>query len=137
MILMRQRKMCASLAVILALIAAPVLAQQEQHEQHHPGNATGAGMPQGMPGGAMQGAGGMPMSCMMRVMTGQDGMTGMATMMAGHVEGRLAFLKTELKITQAQLPLWNAVADAMRDNAKTMSGMMSGGMPARVDNRHF
>jgi len=49
-------------------------------------------------------------------------------MMAGHVEGRLAFLKTELKITDAQLPLWNAVADAIRANAKTMGTMMAGGM---------
>jgi hypothetical protein len=48
----------------------------------------------------------------------------------GHVEGRLAFLKTELKITDAQLPLWNAVADAIRANAKNMSAMMSGGMMA-------
>ena len=46
--------------------------------------------------------------------------------MARHVEGR-AFLKTELKITDAQLPLWNAVADAMRANAKSM-GDMAGGM---------
>ena len=48
-------------------------------------------------------------------------------MMAGHVEGRLAFLKTELKITDAQLPLWNAVADAIRANAKSM-GETPGGM---------
>jgi hypothetical protein len=71
------------------------------------------------------GAGGM--MGMMRMMMGQDGMGGMA-MMAGHVEGRLAFLKTELKITDAQLPLWNAVADAVRTNAKSMGEMMSGGM---------
>src|SRR6516225_457214 len=58
---------------------------------------------------------------------GQDGMGGMS-MMAGHVEGRLAFLKTELKITDAQLPLWNAVADAIRANAKSMTEMMSGAM---------
>ena len=67
--------------------------------------------------------GGMPMMGMMRMMMGPDGMG----MMAGHVEGRLAFLKTELKITDAQLPLWNAVADAIRANAKSMSEMMSGG----------
>ena len=42
----------------------------------------------------------------------------MMAAMAGHVEGRLAFLKTELKITDAQLPLWNAVAEAIRANAK-------------------
>jgi hypothetical protein len=79
-----------------------------------------------MPGGGVAGAGGMPMMGMMRMM-GQDGMAGMS-MMAEHVEGRLAFLKTELKITDAQLPLWNAVADAIRTNAKSMSEMMSGGM---------
>src|SRR5262249_17994897 len=84
---------------------------------------TGPGMPQGMPGA------GMPMG-MMRMMMGQDGMSGMPMMaaMTGHVEGRLAFLKTELKITEAQLPLWNAVADAIQANAKIMSGMSEGMM---------
>ena len=77
----------------------------------------------------MADAGGMPMMGMMRMMMGQDGMGGMRMMaaMAGHVEGRLAFLKTELKITDAQLSLWNVVADAIRANAKGM-GDMSGGM---------
>ena len=74
-----------------------------------------------MPGGA----GDMPVMGMMRMMMGQDGMSGMPMMtaMAGHVEGRLAFLKVELKITEAQLPLWNAVADAIRANAKGMVAM--------------
>jgi hypothetical protein len=77
-----------------------------------------------MPGGPMGGAGEMPMMGMMRMMMGQDGMG----MMAGHAEGRIAFLKAELKITDAQLPLWNAVADVIRANAKGMSEMMPGGM---------
>jgi len=113
--------------IILTLVVTPALAQQEQHEQHHPPAVTAAPSP-GMPGG-MMGAGGMPMMGMMQMMMGQDGMSGMPMMaaMAGHVEGRLAFLKTELKITDAQLPLWNAVADAIRANAKGM-GEMSGGM---------
>jgi hypothetical protein len=66
---------------------------------------------------------------MMRMMMGEDGMSGMPMMaaMAGHVEGRLAFLKTELKITDGQLPLWNAAADAIRANAKSM-GNLAGGM---------
>ena len=75
---------------------------------------------------AAAGGGDMPMMGMMRMMMGRDGM-GMMGAMARHVEGRLAFLKTELKITDAQLALWNAVADAMRANAKTM-GDMAGGM---------
>jgi hypothetical protein len=76
----------------------------------------------GLPGGgmccgSMPGMGAVPMMGMMRMMMG-EGMGGMA-MMAGHVEGRLAFLKTALKITEGQLPLWNGVADAMRANAKS------------------
>src|SRR5215467_14511800 len=118
---MRPRKLCASLAIILPLLGAPAFAQQQEHEQHHPaGTPPAAGM-QGMSGNQMGGAGGM--MGMMRMMMGQDGMG-----MAGHVEGRLAFLKTELKITDAQLPLWNAVADAIRANVKSMSEIMSGGM---------
>ena len=61
--------------------------------------------------------GGMRMMGMMRMMMMQNAM-------AEHVEGRIAFLKTELKITDAQQPLWNAVADAMRANAKEMTDMM-------------
>src|SRR3974377_817412 len=128
---MLRRKSCASRAlIILTLVVTPALAQQEQHEQHHPPAVTAAPSP-GMPGG-MMGAGGMPMMGMMQMMMGQDGMSGMPMVaaMAGHVEGRLAFLKTELKITDAQLPLWNAVADAIRANAKSMGAMAEGNMQA-------
>ena len=117
---MRHRKIWGSLVLMLALIAGPALAQLPQHDEHYP-PAAGPGMPGGMAGG-----GDMPMS-MMRIMMGRDGVAMMGAM-ARHVEGRLAFLKTELKITDAQLPLWNAVADAMRANAKTMSDMAGGMM---------
>jgi len=40
--------------------------------------------------------------------------------MASHVDGRLAYLKAELKITEAQEPLWKAYAAAARDNANGM-----------------
>ena len=120
---MWRRKVCVWLVLMLALIAGPALAQQPQHDEHQPPGpaaAAGPGMPGGMAGGDMS------MMRMMRMMMGRDGMAMMGAM-ARHVEGRLAFLKTELKITDAQLPLWNAVADAMRANAKTM-GDMAGGM---------
>src|ERR1039458_9744443 len=62
---------------------------------------------------------------------GRMGMMGMMGM-AGHVEGRIAFLKAELKITETLMPQWNAFADALRENARRMSGMpaimMQGGM---------
>ena len=121
---MHRRKVCAWLVLMLALIAGSALAQQPQHDEHHPPAPPAAAGP-GMPGG-MAGGGEMPTMGMMRMMMGRDGMSMMGAM-ARHVEGRLAFLKTELKITDAQLPLWNAVADAMRANAKTM-GDMAGGM---------
>jgi hypothetical protein len=34
-----------------------------------------------------------------------------------HIEGRIAYLKTELKITPAQEPQWDKVAQVMRQNA--------------------
>ena len=37
-----------------------------------------------------------------------------------HIEGRIAYLKTELKITDAQQSAFDAVANVMRDNAKSM-----------------
>lgn len=63
------------------------------------------------------------------------GMTGMMSGRARHVEGRIAFLKAELAITDAQLPLWNAVAGAMRDQARSMatkSGDGTATLPERV-----
>lgn len=129
---MVQRKVWISLLVTLALGSGPMLAQQPQHDEHHPAAAPPAATAApsaGMSRGSMAGPGGMPMMGMMRMMMGQDGPSGMPMMMhmTGHVEGRLAFIKTELKITDAQLPLWNAVADAIRADAKVM-GDMPGGM---------
>jgi hypothetical protein len=130
---MRHRKIWGVLVLMLALIAGLALAQQPQHDEHHPPGAAGPGMPGGMAGG-----GDMPMMGMMRMMMGRDGMAMMGDM-ARHVEGRLAFLKTELKLTDAQLPLWNAVADAMRANAKTMGemadGMMDGSQTATLPDK--
>ncbi len=124
---MHQRKTCLSLALALALAATGALAADAEHDQHHPGAtppaaaATPTPAIPGMPTGSMPGASaGMPMMSMMQqMMTGQNGM-------AGHTEGRIAFLRVELKITDAQQPLWNAVADAMRANAKGMADMPNG-----------
>jgi hypothetical protein len=60
--------------------------------------------------------------------TGSVMMPMMNVMMRGrsgpeHIEGRLAYIKTELKITDAQTAQWNAFADATRANAKAMSEM--------------
>jgi hypothetical protein len=83
---------------------------------------------QNTPQGGMMGPGsGTPM------MGGPARMGVMGWMgMADHVDGRLAFLKAELKITEAQTSQWNAFSDALRENARRMGGMsatmMQGGM---------
>lgn len=43
-----------------------------------------------------------------------------------HVEGRIAYLKAELKITDAQQPLFDAVANVMRENARVMRDAFQG-----------
>ena len=80
---------------------------------------------------------GTDMTQMMSMMGAQSGM------MMSDVEGRLAVLKTELKITDAQAPQWNRFADALRTAAKSMNGMFEQTMqpgaaatlPTRLD-RH-
>jgi len=126
---MSHRKSAVAIAVVAAFLASSALAQQQAAPapQAAPGAMMPGGMPmgmmaQGMPGGMMPGGGGMPMMGMMGMM----GPDGMGAMMARHVEGRIAFLKTELKITDAQQKLWTAVADAMRANATSMGGMPHG-----------
>ena len=105
---MVNRNTWTSLASMLALIASPALAADTQPEPHQPAGSAAT------PGCMMSEAeNGVPM---MRMMMGQHDMP----MMAKHIEGRIAFLKTELMITDAQLPLWNAFAQAMRDDASTM-----------------
>jgi hypothetical protein len=121
-------------ALLLAAMTATSLAQSAaEHEQHHPqqqdavpaptqpappASQFGMGM---MSGGGMVNMMGNNMMDMMQMMgmmhTG--GMGGMA--MIDHVEGRIAFLRTELKITDAQNAAWNTFADALRANAKSVA----------------
>jgi hypothetical protein len=82
----------------------------------------------------MAGQPGMPMMNMMEMMRMMrttemmgSGMAGMA--MIDHVEGRIAFLRTELKITDAQAPAWNAFADALRTNAQKLAEVRGSMMP--------
>ena len=133
---------------------APALGQPAaDHEAHHPdGGAvtqqqpaqpaapqagrTGRGMMGGNMTGGMMGQG----------QAGRAGMMPMMNMMMGaqagddHFEGRLAFIKAELKITDAQAPQWNVFAEAVRRNAGSMAelrkSMMGGqGTPAPLPER--
>jgi predicted lipid-binding transport protein (Tim44 family) len=77
------------------------------------------GMMGGQSGGGMMMGG--DMGPMMLMMHGRGMMGGMPFQ---HVEGRLAFLKTELKITPAQQPQWDKFAEAFRSVAKNAQSMM-------------
>jgi hypothetical protein len=72
------------------------------------------------------------MAEMMRMMQGMrmmgQGMTGMG--MIDRVEGRIAFLRAELKITDAQANAWNSFADALRANAQKLAAVRPAMMPA-------
>jgi LTXXQ motif family protein len=123
--------------------AAPAAAPDQSQTYHHPDASEGPmggpmfrggmrfwGGGPGMMGGGM---GGGMMSMMGGMMAGNPGV------MADHVEGRLAFLKTELKITEAQTAQWTKFADAMRATAGQMNGMhqqmMQGGLPDTLPDR--
>jgi LTXXQ motif family protein len=72
--------------------------------------------------------GGMPMMNMMSMMRMMEMMgPGMAAI--DRIEGRIAFLRAELNITEAQASAWNAFADAMRTNAKKLREVRASMMP--------
>jgi hypothetical protein len=136
------KRLMMATALMVAALAAPAWSQAPapaEHDSHHPaGNAKPEAAPPpaaGQPGtNASQGMGGMPMMDMMKGMMSNmtmmnmmemmharmmgPGMGGMATI--DRVEGRIAFLRTELKITDAQAGAWNAFAEALRANAKKL-----------------
>lgn len=124
---------CALVAGAVPLAAAQQGQPEAQAQQRM--MMGGNQMPMGM-----MGQGGMTMP-MMGMMMSQGGMMPMMGR-TDHIEGRLAFLKTELKITDAQLPQWNAFADAVRASATQMGGMMQqaaammqGGAPPALPER--
>ncbi len=116
-----------AMSTAAALLATAMIASanaQNQPSQQGPGSAngvTGYGfmMGPGMMGPGMMGYGGAGM--MGSSGWGQAGWNqAMCGAMAGHIDGRLAYIKTELKITSAQETLWSAYADAARGKANTM-----------------
>lgn len=118
-----------AIALGAALIAsAPVLGE----DAHHPSGGSSTAPQSNVPMPAPQPPAASPAPDAAQGMTGAGMMGGagpmgmMGQMMApARIEGRIAFLRTELGITAAQQPLWNAFADALRANARGMAGMMS------------
>jgi hypothetical protein len=145
-------------ALTVAAFTAPAWAQAPaDHDAHHPvESAAPAPVPANPAPAASQpgmgmGMGNVPMMGMMNdmknMMSGMSmmntmgmmqttgmmgpGMGGMATI--DRVEGRIAFLRTELKITDAQAGAWNAFADALRANAKRLAEVRASMMPKPGD----
>src|SRR6187549_183595 len=140
------KRLIMATAISVASLTAPAWAQAPapaEHDSHHPSDSSksvnpppaasqpGMNTPQGGMGGMpmmdmMKGMmGNMPMMHMMNMMETMQaarmmgpGMGGMATI--DRVEGRIAFLRAELGITDAQASAWNGFADALRANAKKL-----------------
>jgi hypothetical protein len=150
-------KMLCKLVIMSALVmtaALPAMAQQDQQQAPMVGQGQGGMMGQGQGGmmgqgqGGMMGRGGM----MDQDMGGQDmsGCPMMGDMMGfgrrgmkdgmGHgammhsvpmMEGRLAYIKADLEITDAQTAAWDAYANAVRARHATMEGMRAEMMKAK------
>jgi hypothetical protein len=108
--------------------------QSFAEDAHHPEGTAGApsaavpAAPDTAASGAIPGqmmGPGMMSEMMFRMMPGVMSGPGMMAMAPEHIEGRIAFLKTELKIAEAQQPLWDAFADALRASARDTAGMMA------------
>jgi hypothetical protein len=134
-------------ALTVAALAVPAWAQAPAgHDHSHtadsektgpatpsPAPSPPAAAPQGAAGMMGGGMGNMPMMNDMKNMISRmsamhdmqmmgmmgRGTNGMATI--DRVEGRIAFLRAELKITDAQADSWNGFADALRANARKLA----------------
>jgi len=118
----------ATLAITLFATAATSVAQQPDAEQGAPqagmemmdGGKMGPGMMgQGMGRGGMMGmmGGACPMMGPMMGMMAREGSA------PSFVEGRIAFIKAELVITDSQKDVWDAYASALRKNIESMQQM--------------
>lgn len=148
------------LAIVLGALAdsplalsqtAPPAQADHDHRGQQPGTSPSPGpssKPESMGMDGMKGKmrqGGMmmhgddmkQMMSMMRDMMAM--MSAHSGMMASHVEARIAALKIDLKITEAQAPQWQRFADALRDTAKSMEAMqgrmMKADMPSQLSAR--
>ncbi len=143
------KRLTMAAALTAAALATPAWSQSPaEHNAHHPSDTTKSeavpanpAPPASQPGmSAPQGGmGNMPMMGMMTDMKNMmsrmsmmksagmmqemgmmgRGMGGMTTI--DRIEGRIAFLRTELKVTDAQAGVWNGFADALRANAKKLA----------------
>ena len=137
-------------ALTVAALTVPAWAQAPaEHDHSHSGNTEKSVPASPAPGpatAAPQGGMGM-MNDMKNMMSSMStmhsmgmmqmmgmmgrGMDGMATI--DRIEGRIAFLRAELKITDAQADAWNGFADALRTNARKLTEVRATTMPKPGD----
>jgi LTXXQ motif family protein len=114
----------ASVTVLFACAGGVVFAQQSADPHHPPGSPAIEGhsapaQPGQIPSGGMMGMGMMgQMPGRMMGMMGSDCPGGIDT--SAFTEGRIAFLKAELGITDAQKSAWEAYAAALKKNLEGM-----------------
>ena len=161
---MRRRLSVLALAIAAIGTAPAAFAQtasppaDQDHRAHHPDAAAPAKpgapatppMQQGDKSMGMMGQGGMMCGDMKRDMKSMMGMMhdmmGMMSMHSGmmppQADSTLASLKTDLKITEAQAPLWDRFAEVWRSASTVLKGqhkeMMASGegtLPARLARR--
>jgi hypothetical protein len=139
------KRLMMTTILMLATTSTFSLAQAPaDHDAHHPPQAASPAPGQPAPPPGQPGMGSMPMMNMMSGMMNDMSMMsmmetmrlmrmmgsgggGMATI--DRIEGRIAFLRAELKITDAQAGVWNAFAETLRANAKKLGEMRSSMMP--------
>lgn len=141
---MLKSKLLIAVTAATLVFGSPAGFAQTQPDPHHPEQSGGQ-----VTSPSDQQAAGMPMMNMMAGMMkmmgggqmGKGGMDMAGMGMTERVEGRIAFLHAELQITDAQVKLWDAYADALRDNAKRlkdsgggmMAGMQGSGLLGQLD----
>jgi hypothetical protein len=110
---MKSLRIFGAVALVIATAMSGTAGAEDQTSQQGSGvgNMMGAMVHRGMMGPGGMGPGMMDWS--------QSGQA-MCSAMASHIDGHLAFIKAELKITQDQESLWSGYAAAARDNANAM-----------------
>jgi LTXXQ motif family protein len=138
-IMVRHTSLTLAAALLATTFAAASAQTAQDHAAHHPAEPQAAtdatSPPTGFQGGTTamgQNGGGMPMGNVGTMMGGgmMGGQAGSAMAPLAHTEGRIAFIKAELSITDAQAPQWNTFADALRGASKAMRETMSSTMQA-------
>jgi LTXXQ motif family protein len=137
--------LCATSLLAIVPAASAFAQDAHQHTETTPPATASAATPASprMPSGMTPPPEMMQMMQMMQKMHSgampRMAMTGGALMPPGaaiqNVEGHIAFLKAELKITDAQQKSWDQFADALRTNAKALSeapGTMMGGADKKM-----